>query len=544
MQTILYLMAGLAFFLYGIDLLGALLGRMAGGRLQERMDRLASTDGRRYLYGALATVVFQSSSATTVLLVSMASAGLVTATEAFSFTLGANLGAVSTGWIAAVKITVIGLPLFIVGVVGKFFASNAARRELFAFCLGLGLILFGLDLMSQAMEAVRDNGAVTGFFARFDVGGSAAAMVLAALSGVLFTAVIQSSGATAVIAIAGAMNGIFSLHQACALVLGATLGTTVTALIAAVGGGSEGRRTAVMHTLLNVVGLLGGLLLFYPLVWAAGQTVPALGVAMAVALYMTLHKVILTVGMFPFRRPFAERIMRLVPDRFPGVHQRLDIRPLPRDATDDAVRTELTRRIDLFTRYLRDMFAFSLIVALKKREAPLLTKIEQYEQIVDQGHKKLVHLIHDQNHRHQQDLWLFLKMSDEAESMADHFKSVAKYGVRLRERQPEPLALERLLIHTAHRRVFMLFDRVCICKCFDSGDLAPCDEAERVLRRHKRELMLTITEEHTPLESDAILELADILSEYSKINHSVKRILQVNLDVREGRGVYLYKNRS
>jgi hypothetical protein len=251
--------------------------------------------------------------------------------------------------------------------------------------------------------------------------------------------------------------------------------------------------------------------------------------------------VILTAGMFTVRRPFAERVVRLIPDRFPGVHQRLDIRPLPHDATDDAVRAELSRQIDLFTRYLRDMFAFSLIVALKRKEASLFSKIEQYEQIVDQGHKKLVHLIHDQNHRDQQNMWLYLKMSDEAESMADHFKSVAKYGIRLRERQPEPLALERLLIHTAHRRVFTLFDRVCICKCFDAGDLALCDEAERELRRHKRELMLTITEEHTPLESDAILELADILSEYSKINHSVKRILQVNLDVREGRGVYLYK---
>ena len=544
MRTILYLAAGLAFFLYGIDLLGALLGRMAGGRLQERIDRLASTDGRRYLYGALASVLFQSSSATTVLLVSMASAGLITATEAFSFTLGANLGAVSTGWIAAVKITVIGLPLFIVGVVGKFFASNATRRELFAFCIGIGLILFGLDLMTEAMAGIRNNGALIVFLTRYDVALSEQALLLAVLSGVVFTALIQSSTATAAIVIAGALNGLFTLPQSCALMLGATLGTTITALIAAAGSGSAGKRTAVMHFALNVVGVVVGLFLFYPLVWAAGQTVPVLGIGMAVALYRTLHKVILTAGMFPLRRPFAQRIMRIVPDRYPGVRDRFMVRPLPADATDEAVREELRRDIDSFTRYLRDMLAFSLIAALKKKEAPLFAKLEQYEQIVDQGHKRLVDLIHAQSHRHQQDLWLYLKMSDEAESMSDHLKSIAKYGIRLRELSAAPRPLERLLIHTAHRRVFLSFHRVCVCKCYDHGDLNICDDTERELRRHKRELMLTITEESSPLETDAVLELADILSEYSKINHSVKRILQVNLDVREGRGVYLYKNRS
>lgn len=542
MRTLLSVTAGLAFFLYGIDLLSALLGRMAGGRLQERIDRLAATDGRRYLCGAVASVLFQSSSATTVLLVSMASAGLVTAAEAFSFTLGANLGAVSTGWIAAVKITVIGLPLFITGVVGKFFVDRPRWREVFGFCIGIGLVLFGLGLMTEAMEEVRGSGALAGILNRYDVLLSEGALLLAVLSGVVFTAIIQSSTATAAIVIGGASGGLFTLHQSCALMLGATLGTTITALIAATRGGGEGKRTALLHLALNVVGIIGGLFLFYPLVWAVGRTVPVLGVGMAIALYMTLHKVILTAGMFTVRRPFAQWIVRLVPDRFPGVRERLSVHPLPHDAPDEAVIEEFRRDIVLFMRYLRDLFAFSIVVSLKRREAPLLFKIEQYEQIVDQGHKRLVRLIHEQSHRRQQDLWLYLKMSDEAESMADHIKSIAKYGLRLREMQEEPQALERLLIHTAHRRVFTLFHRVCICRCFDSGDLARCDEAEREIRRHKRELMLTITEKDSPLGSDAILELADILSEHSKINHSIKRILQVNLDHIEGRGIFRYRS--
>ncbi len=542
MRTFFSVIAGLAFFLYGIDLLSALLGRMAGGRLQERLDRLASTDGQRYWYGALTTVLFQSSSATTVLLVSMASAGLVTATEAFSFTLGANLGAVSTGWIAAVHITVIGLPLFIIGVVGRFFSTRAARRDLFSFCIGLGLILFGLDLMGQGMEAIHESGDVTAFFARFEVSRSPGGLILAALSGVVFTALVQSSTATAAIVIAGAASGLFSLHLSCALMLGATLGTTITALLASVNAGSAGRRTAMMHFALNVVGFFGGLLVFYPLVHLITTTTAAAGIGVAVATYMTLHKVLLTAGIFPFRRRFAEWIARLVPDRFPGVHERLSVRPLAHDATDEAVLEEFRRDIALFMRYLRDLFAFSIVVSLKRKESPLFAKIEQYEQIIDQGHKKLVRLIHEQSHRNRQDLWLYLKMSDEAESMADHLRSIAKYGIRLRERMKDPQALERLLIHTAHRRVFTLFHRVCLCGHFHAGDLAACDEAEREIRRHKRELMLTITEARAPLDPDAILELADILSEHSKINHSVKRVLQANLDHLEGRGVFRYRH--
>lgn len=542
MRTIFSVIAGLAFFLYGIDLLSALLGRMAGGRLQERIDRLASTDGLRYWYGALTTVLFQSSSATTVLLVSMTSAGLLTATEAFSFTLGANLGAVSTGWIAAVRITIIGLPLFIVGVVGRFLSTGAARRDIFSFCIGLGIILFGLDLMTQAMDGIRNNGALIVFLTRYDVVLSEQALLIAAFSGVLFTALVQSSTATAAIVIAGAANGLFSLHLSCALMLGATLGTTITALIASINSASAGRRTAAMHFALNVAGFLGGLLVFYPLVHLIRISTAAAGIGVAVAVYMTIHKVLLTATVFPFRRQFAERISRLIPDRFPGIHERVTVRPLPHDATDEAVIAEFRRDITLFMRYLRDLFAFSIVVSLKRKEVPLFAKIEQYEQIIDQGHKKLVQLIHQQSHRNRQDLWLYLKMSDEAESMADHLKSIAKYGIRLRERRKEPQALERLLIHTAHRRVFTLFHRVCICGCFHAGDLAACDEAEREIRRHKRELMLTITEEHTPLEPDAILELADILSEHSKINHSVKRILQANLDHLEGRGIFRYRH--
>jgi Na+/phosphate symporter len=372
--------------------------------------------------------------------------------------------------------------------------------------------------MGQAVATVRNDRALIELFARIDVAASTGALFVALTTGVLFTAIVQSSGATLAIAVTAASTGLFSFHLACALVLGATLGTTITALASSIRSDRAGKRTAIAHTTLNVVGVLGGAILFYPLAGLAGRAVPSVGVGVAVALYLTLHKIILTGIFFRWRRPFAAWTARLVPERFPGVRERFTVRPIPADAGEETVRAEFLREIDLFSRYLRDMFAFSIIVTMKKRESDLSSKIEQYEQIVDAGHKKLVRLIHEQGRR-----------------------QLAKYGIRLREREATPRSLERLLVHSAHRRVFTLFHRVCICKCFDAGDLARCDAAERELRRHKRELLLTVTDEKSPLDLDAILELADILSEYSKINHSVKRILQVNLDIAEGRGVYLYK---
>ncbi len=537
-RGLLTLAAGIAFFLYGVDHLGRLLARMAGGRVQELLDRWVNTDAKRYVYGLAATVALQSSSATTVLLVGMTSAGLLTAAEALSFTLGANLGSVSTGWIAAVKITVLGLPLFIVGVVGNFLPIRASLRHFFGFCVGLGIILFGLDLMGQAVAAVRENRTLIALFARFDVATSVSALLFVVISGVLFTAVIQSSGATLAIAVAAVSSGLFSLEQGCALSLGATLGTTVTALIAAIRAGTEGRRLAVMHAGVNGAGVVGGVILFYPLVKASAITVPFWENGVAVTFYLTLHKILLSLVMFRWRRRIAALVERLIPDPFPGVRQRVN---LPLDGKESAdICSKVRGQVSLFYRYLRDMSAFALIVSLRAGRATLMTKIEQYEQIVDQGHKRVAHLLHGAAGEPQTERWLLLKMSAEAESIGDHLKSIAAYGRRIRERVAEPRPLERLLIHSAHRRVFTFFHRVCIVGDFRHEDLALSEENELAIRRDKRRLLLSLTEGPDLLDSDTVLEVADILSEYSKVNHSVRRVLQVNLDMRDGTGIYRY----
>ncbi len=538
MQSILTMAAGLAFFLYGVERLGKLLARSAGGRVQELLDRFVDTDAKRYGYGLAATVALQSSSAVSVLLVGMTSAGLITATEAFSVILGANLGSVSTGWIAAFKVTALGLPLFVVGVMGNFLPFGAVWRRVFAFCIGLGVILFGLALMGDAVAAVRENRRLIALFAQFDVVHSFGALCLSVLFGVLFTAVIQSSGATLTIAVAAVSGGLFSLEQGCALSLGATLGTTVTAAIAAIRAGTEGRRLALLHAGTNFLGVLGGIVLFYPLVKLMAWTVPLWGSGAAVSAYLTAHKILLSLVMFRLRHVIVAVTERIVPDLFPGVRQRLTV-PAARGLSGEMCQ-QARSQIALFYRYLRDMFAFSLIVALQRKHGPLMIKIEQYEQIVDQGHKRIVRLLHDLADQPQTERWLLLKMSAEAESMGDHLKAIASYGRRIRERIPTPHPVERLLVHSAHRRVFTMFHRVCVVQEFRREDLAVCEENELAIRRDKRRLLLSLTEGPDLLDPDTVLEVADILSEYSKVNHSVRRVLQVNLDMIEGLGIYRY----
>jgi len=538
-ENVLLLAAGIAFFLYGVDGLGRIFSRMAGGRIQTLLDRHVATDGRRYLAGLGATIAFQSSSATTVLLVGMTSAGLLTASEAFSFTLGANLGSVSTGWIAAIKITVIGLPIFICGVIGFFLSSRTTFQHLFGFCIGLGIILFGLDLMGQAVTAVRENRVIIETFSRFDVAHSPFSLFFVVLCGILFTAIIQSSGATLAIAVAATNNGLFTIHQACALSLGATLGTTATTLLASIRSGIEGRRIAVMHTGANLCGVIGGTILFYPLVKMTTFLASPGGNGIVVTLYLTFHKIVLSILLFLWRHRFAETVERIIPDPFPGVRQRIS---LPEKIADSAETcAQIRSQIMLFYRYLRDMAAFSLIVSLKHSQKTLFTKIEQYEQIVDQGHKRIVRLLHDTADQPQTERWLLLKMSAEAESIGDHLKSIASYGRRIRERAMIPRPLERLLIHSAHRRVFTFLHRVCIKREFRTEDLFVSDENELAIRRDKRRLLLSLTEGADLLDPDTVLEVADILSEYSKVNHSVRRILQVNLDMIQGQGIYRYE---
>ena len=256
LSMMMWLFGGLSLFLYGMDKMIKGLLIVAGDRMKEMLSKLTKNRVMAALTGAGITAVIQSSSVTSVLVVGFVSAGLMTAVQAAGVVMGASLGTTITAQIVAFKVTHFSLVLVTLGFVIQF-TSRLRRNEAIGFLImGLGLIFFGMNLMSEGMEPLRSYPPFLALMKEMQN------PLYGILVGLVFTALVQSSSATIAIVIVMASNGFLTLPAGIALVMGAHIGTTVTALLASIGKSREALRTAFIHVLFNVFGVL----LFLPFI--------------------------------------------------------------------------------------------------------------------------------------------------------------------------------------------------------------------------------------------------------------------------------------
>lgn len=244
------LFGGLALFLFGMDIMTRALERAAGDQMKVMLGKATSNRIVGVATGATVTSVIQSSSITTVLLVGFVSSGLMSMAQSIPVILGANIGTTITAQILAFKVTKLALPIITVGFFISFTAKREEWRQYGLIVLGLGLVFFGMGVMSDTMKPLRSFEPFLGFMA------SLSNPLLAALVGAAFTAIIQSSSASTGILIVMAGQGLIELDAAIALALGANVGTCVTAGLASIGKSREAVRTFLVHTLFNVLGVL------------------------------------------------------------------------------------------------------------------------------------------------------------------------------------------------------------------------------------------------------------------------------------------------
>jgi phosphate:Na+ symporter len=244
------LFGGLALFLFGMDQLGAGLKAAAGDGMKAILARFTGNRVMAAITGALVTAVIQSSSVTTVLVVGFVSAGIMTITQSIGVIMGANVGTTMTAQIVAFKVEELALGLIAAGFLMTFVAKRDQVRHVGALVMGLGLVFYGMGVMSGAMEPLRS------YPPFMDLMASMKNPLLAILVAALFTALVQSSSATTGIVIVMASGGLIGLQTGIALALGANIGTCMTAGLAALGKPVEGQRAAVVHILFNVIGVL------------------------------------------------------------------------------------------------------------------------------------------------------------------------------------------------------------------------------------------------------------------------------------------------
>jgi phosphate:Na+ symporter len=251
---------GLALFLLGMKMMSDGLQHVAGSRMKAILARISNRRVLGLLTGAGVTAIIQSSSATTVILVSFLNTGLMTLRQAMGVIYGANIGTTITGQIIAFNINTFAFPVIALGFVASAAARNTSVRFWGRVLLGFGLLLLGMNIMKGGIDPLRDSQPVRDFFTSFSRNA-----FLGILAGTLVTCVLQSSSATVGLTMTLAGAGLVSLEGAVYLVLGDNIGTTITAQLAAIGGNKSARRAAMGHTLFNLIGAAYfGLLLARP----------------------------------------------------------------------------------------------------------------------------------------------------------------------------------------------------------------------------------------------------------------------------------------
>lgn len=250
LQLFMGLFGGLALFLGGLDLLSEGLKKAAGDTLKTLLSKMTTNRFLGAITGAFVTAILNSSSVTTVLVVSFITAGVMTLAQSVGVIMGANIGSTMTAQLLAFNIAAYSLLPVAIG----FFMTFVAKREKVKYTgmmlLGIGLVFFGMGIMSEAMTPLRTYEPFMVFLE------SMKRPLLGILAGALFTSLVQSSAATVGIAIAMATEGLLSLEAGIALALGANIGTCVTALLAAMGKPVEAVRAAIVHVLFNIIGVL------------------------------------------------------------------------------------------------------------------------------------------------------------------------------------------------------------------------------------------------------------------------------------------------
>lgn len=268
--SIFSLFGGLALFLYGMNMMGDGLEKISGGKLEQILEKMTDKTYKGVLLGCAVTAVIQSSSAVTVMVVGFVNSGIMELSRAIGVIMGANIGTTATAWILSLtgidgdslivnllKPSSFAPVLAVIGVFLLMFSKSDKRKNIGGIIAGFGILMMGMEFMSDSMSGLADNQQFTSILLKFSN------PVLGILAGMILTAIIQSSSASVGILQALSLTGAVSFGTAFPIVLGQNIGTCVTALIASVGTNKNAKRAAMAHLYFNIIGVVLAVALFY-----------------------------------------------------------------------------------------------------------------------------------------------------------------------------------------------------------------------------------------------------------------------------------------
>ncbi|ATH07834.1 hypothetical protein BIY24_07690 [Halobacteriovorax marinus] len=500
-KIIYTVLGGLGIFFYGMKNMSEGLQSVAGDVVKTAINTITKNRVSAVIVGTLVTILVQSSSVTTVMVVGFVNAGLMNLTQAIGVILGANVGTTITGWIISIKIGKYGLLLIGLGIFPLLFGKTNKARQIGRILFSVGMIFFGLDIMSAAFKPLRTMPEFLDMISYFSA-QNYSSYFACIIVGCILTVVIQSSSAMLGITMAMATSGVIEFHTAAALVLGENIGTTITALLASVGANVTAKRAARAHAIFNALGVLI-VFSFFPIyvnfidwvVPGAANLRNAAGefenIAVHIATGHTIFNVTATIIFIPLLGILARVVTKITPDN--GQKEQHHLVMLSDPST--MVAATALAQADLEMNKLKDIMGRLYALAdelflgdTKKSYSDLIIKAKDYESITDNIQKEVtiytVKLMEsplsEKESIHARGI---LKEVDELESIADYIEKLVSYS----ERTP----IKKMLKGEVREEFIKYYKEV---KTFYEDTIKGASEAEldlSVVMRKSEQLRLT-----------------------------------------------------
>lgn len=448
-KIIYTVLGGLGIFFYGMKTMSDALQQAASDVITKVINSLTSNRVLAVTVGVIVTMIVQSSSVTTVMVVGFVNAGLMQLTQAIGVIFGSNIGTTVTGWIISIKVGKYGLLMIGVGIFPALFSKNNKLQNIGRVLFGIGMVFLGLELMSGAFKPLRSNDQFLDMISYFS-GQNYGAYFASILTGCLLTVIIQSSSAMLGITIALASSGVISFSTAAALVLGENIGTTITALLASVGTSTNAKRAARAHALFNVFGVMVMFMILPVYIEFIERIVPGVADAVAadgshpnvaahIAASHTIFNITATLLFLPFLGYLARFVTYITPERQPAsdfkhlvlVGDIADIVPATAIVQAESETHKMSEIIERMYNQTRGY--------LEAPRAEVKEKVASYEQITDNIQKEVTVFLCKVMEKPMSEAQSLksqglIKIVDELESIADYLERVVNYKSRLSDK--------------------------------------------------------------------------------------------------------------
>ena len=551
--SILTMLGGLALFLYGMNAMGDGLAKVSGGKLERILEKLTSSPIKAVLLGCGVTAVIQSSSATTVMVVGFVNSGIMKLEQAVGVIMGANIGTTVTSWMLSLtgiesdnffmqllKPTSFSPILALIGVILIMFVKSEKKHDIGAIMLGFAILMFGMEMMSGAVEPLADVPEFTNILTMFSN------PILGLIAGTVLTAVIQSSSASVGILQALCATGSVSFATALPIIMGQNIGTCVTAMISSIGAKKNAKRAALVHLYFNIIGTLVFMIAFYSINAVVhfsflGHSANAAGIAVIHSVF----NIVATVMLLPFRKGLVKLACLTMPDSEEDLalaakdENVLDVRFLEKPAF--AVQQAKHAAVDMAEVSRRAVFtAMDLLTDFNEEKA---NQVERYEQKVDHYEDEigtyLMQISGGQISREDsQTVAMLLHSIGDFERISDHAMNLCEVARQMQKKEGKfsKKAVEELKIYTDAVREIIAMSY----QAFEEEDLKKAEMVEpleevidHIDKEEKKRHMKRLRKEKCTIElgfclSDIAMNLERIADHCSNI---AVYMIQINEDV-------------